>query len=485
MPGVRPAFVASRAMRRSRRLAVALSVCMLAAARRGPGRRPGRPGRRDALALQGRPPLEPALGPHARQRHHPVRYPDQSVVLTWGDVPDAAGYTGRDRRQPRLQQHGLVGRTRSRPIAVPEILLPDGAYWWRVRAVDAAGTARRLERRRPRGQDLAQHHHRLAHQRHPDRRLRELHRAEPVPVLEPGAGRQELRRPGLPGRPVQQRRLHGHQPARAVRDPRRRRRASRRRLQLARPGARPQRQPRSVDRGLDLHQGVDAAATSWRPADGATTGNLLLAWDPIDGAQQYEVQITDLEHNYVGGHLKVDALTSANGFVPTLAEEQANTMAHGDLWWRVRPDHRRRLRHVDGRTRPSDRLAVARRRRPGRGAQLDRRQRHRPLADAVVDPGHGRDHLPRRHRHATPVHQHPREPDHLEHLVGLARAAPRQPDRHRLLLARRLGLGHAGGRSRTGWSTRTSSPTAQFSKQTRVTLGTPGHRRRRQRVRRC
>ncbi len=69
----------------------------------------------------------------------PVRYPEQSVVLTWGDVPKAAGYTVEIADNPGFNSVIWTGQT-TQAIAVPEILLPDGAYWWRVRAVDAAGT---------------------------------------------------------------------------------------------------------------------------------------------------------------------------------------------------------------------------------------------------------------------------------------------------------------------------------------------------------
>lgn len=243
----RTSAVASRAMRRSRRLALALSVCMLGlpAVALADTATPAAA----TVAVQGGSPLEQALRPDADGVTSPVRYPEQSVILTWGDVPDAAGYTVEISDNPGFSKTIWTADT-SQAIAVPEVLLPDGSYWWRVRAVDAAGTqgvwsdVARVAKTWPNtisGTRVAA----------TPGRGRQLHGPQPVPLLEPGPGRQELRRPGLPGQPVQQRRLHGHQHPRAVRHPRRGRRAARRHLQLARPGPRPERQPRPLDHRVD------------------------------------------------------------------------------------------------------------------------------------------------------------------------------------------------------------------------------------------
>lgn len=85
-------------MRRSRRLAFALSVCLLGA--------PALAHAADAAATPAGPSTPAAATPSPFKADRlssqpsgltpdsvtsPVRYPDQSVVLTWGDVPKAAG----------------------------------------------------------------------------------------------------------------------------------------------------------------------------------------------------------------------------------------------------------------------------------------------------------------------------------------------------------------------------------------------------------
>lgn len=335
VPGARPTFVASRAMRRSRRLVVALSVCMLAAPVVAQAADPASPAaaapspfKADRLSSQ-----PSGLTPDSATT--PVRYPEQSVVLTWGDVPKAAGYQVEIADNPGFSSTVWSADT-FQPIAVPEILLPDGAYWWRVRAVDEAGTrgiwsdVARVAKTWPNtisGSRISAT---------PTGAAASFTALNPYLFWNPVPGAKSYDVQVSPGDQFNNVVFTGTNLPEPFATP-------------GAVGALPDDvyswrvRARDPNDNLGPWTVASTFTKEWTrpnqlaPADGTTTGNLLLAWEPIDGAQQYQVQITDLEHNYVGGHLKVDALTSGNGFVPTLAEEQANTMAHGDLWWRVRP----------------------------------------------------------------------------------------------------------------------------------------------------
>ncbi len=337
VPGARSAAVASRAMRRSRRLAFALSVCILGVPAlanadvttpSSPAAATPSPFKTDRLSSQ-----PSGLTPNTTAS--PVRYPEQAVILTWGEVPKAVGYTVEISDSPAFSKT-IWSDDVTQPIAVPEILLPDGAYWWRVRAVDAAGTqgvwsdVARVAKTWPNtitGTRVS------ATPTGPSASFTALN---PYLFWNPVPGAKSYDVQVSPGNQFNNVVFTGI----SVPEP------------FATPGAVGALPDDTYAWRVRAHDPNDnlgpwtVASTftkEWTrpnqlaPADGVTTGNLLLTWEPIDGAQKYQVQVTDEEHNYVGVHLKVDALTSANGFVPTLQEEQANTMIHGNLWWRVRP----------------------------------------------------------------------------------------------------------------------------------------------------
>ena len=334
VPGARPPAVASRAMRRSRRLAVALSVCMLgvpalaitdtataATAAKSPFK---------ADRLSSKP---SGLTPDGVTS--PVRYPEQSVILTWGDVPDAAGYTVEISDSPGFSKTIWTADT-SQAIAVPEILLPDGSYWWRVRAVNAAGTqgvwsdVARVAKTWPNqisGTRVAST---------PSGAAASFTALNPYLFWNPVPGAKSYDVQVSPGSQFNNVVFTGIN----VPEP------------FATPGAVGALPDDTYSWRVRAHDPNDnlgpwtVASTftkEWTrpnqvsPADGVTTGNLLLRWDPIDGAQKYQVQITDEQNNFVGLHLKVDTVTSTSAFVPTLQEQQATSMAYGDHWWRVRP----------------------------------------------------------------------------------------------------------------------------------------------------
>ncbi len=333
-PGARPPAVASRAMRRSRRLAVALSVCILGA---------------PALVQVASPPAAAAApSPFAADRLSskpsgltpdnltaPVRYPDQSVVLTWGEIPTAAGYTVEIADNPGFSNIVWTAET-SQAIAVPEILLPDGAYWWRVRAVDEAGTqgiwsdVARVSKTWPNqitGTRLAAS---------PTGSAATFTALNPYLFWNPVPGAKSYDVQVSPGDQFNSVIFAGNDLPEPFATP-------------AAVGAIPDdtyswrvraRDPKGNPGPWTVASTFTkawVAPTQLTPADNVTTDNLLFAWEPIDGAQHYQVQVTDLQYNYVGQHLKVNSLTSANGLVPSFSEERARSMGYGNLWWRVRP----------------------------------------------------------------------------------------------------------------------------------------------------
>lgn len=326
--------VPSRAMRRSRRLALALSLCALAApavatAQSSEPSTPVRsPFKADRLASK-----PSGLTPNTVAS--PVRYPDEAVVLTWGDVPDAVGYTVEISDTPGFGGVVWSGKT-TQAVAVPEILLPDGGYWWRVRAVDAAGT-----------EGLWSDVGRVA-KTWPNQisgtRLAAVPGGPPVShvALNPYLSWNPV--PGATGYDVQL--SPGDQFNSVVFQG----------TDLAQPFATPAAKGALPD---DTYQWrvrardpkgnagpwtvAPAFTKAWvrpnalAPADNATSHDVRLVWEAVDGAEKYEVQISDLEFNWSGQALKVNGTTSATSFTPSIAEEKARNMAYGPIWWRVRP----------------------------------------------------------------------------------------------------------------------------------------------------
>lgn len=335
-PHARTAAVASRAMRRSRRLALALSAVALAA-----------PGLAHAATPATGTPAKPA-SPFAADRQaslptgltpdsvaNPVRYPDQSVILAWGDVPGAAGYHVELSSNPGFTNVVWKGDT-SQAVAVPDIVLPDGAYWWRVRAVDAAGT-----------QGLWSNVARVAKSwpnviagtrvtATPGGPAVTYTALNPYLSWNPVPGAKSYDVEVSPGDQFNNVIFSGKDLPEPFASP-------------AGAGALPDNTYGWRVRAKDANGNpgpwtVGTGFTkAWTapvlvgPDDGATTNDLSLRWQPIQGAEQYEVQITDLQFNFVGPHLKVDATTAATGLTPTLQEQRAKGMTYGNLWWRVRP----------------------------------------------------------------------------------------------------------------------------------------------------
>lgn len=343
---VRRTAVASRAMRRSRRLALAMSVCALAAPALAQAQTTTTPTTTSPTTTT--PATSTTPSPFKADRGAskpsgltpdnttaPVKYPDQSVILTWGDVPKAAGYTVEISDTPGFSRIVWSSKT-TQAIAVPDILLPDGAYWWRVRAVDAAGTdglwsdVARVAKTWPNqiaGTRLA------ATPNGPSASFTALN-----PYLfwnaVPGAKSYDVE--VSPGDQFNNVIFSGTNTPQPFATP-------------AAGGALPDdsynwrvraRDPKGNAGPWTVASTFTKAwsrPTQVAPADGATTHDLQLSWEPIDGAQRYEVQITRQEFNWSGSPLVVAASTAGTSFTPTLNEEKARDMMYGPHWWRVRP----------------------------------------------------------------------------------------------------------------------------------------------------
>lgn len=262
-------------------------------------------------------------------------YPDEPVVLMWSAVPGAMSYKVEVSSNPGFTDIDWSAETDQTQIA-PEVLFPDGSYWWRVTAKDAAGvvgltsTPARFAKVWP-------------------STIKNL-RAAATPggpaVTQTGLAQYFTWNP-LPGAVGYDLEVAaGDQFATPIISSR-----SYRVPFMASVGAGvlPDDTYRFRVRGRDPKgnagpwslsgQVVKAwvAAVPEFPADGATTHDLRFRWQAIEGAGSYEVQVTALQHNWTGDALKVNATTTNSALTLSLENHKAKGIVYGDLWWRVRP----------------------------------------------------------------------------------------------------------------------------------------------------
>ncbi|MGI9540052.1 MAG: hypothetical protein ACR2N6_07890 [Miltoncostaeaceae bacterium] len=265
----------------------------------------------------------------------PLTYPTTPIVLTWAHVPGAVEYRVQVSGNPGFSNIVWQGTTDQDRVA-PEALLPDGPYWWRVRATDAAGTVGRFSRVArfvkswPSG--VAGH----------------------VASATPGGGgvsqlllNPYLRWNAVPGAKEYDVEVtaadqfgtpaffaeHLHAPftspavVGAIPDD----------SYVWRVRARdPNDNPGPWSNGPSFTRRW-TAPTVVAPADSATTEDVRLRWNPVEGAESYQVQVSDRIHVWTGDALKIGATTSSTSLTPSLAEEKSKEMGIGPLWWRVRP----------------------------------------------------------------------------------------------------------------------------------------------------
>jgi hypothetical protein len=278
------------------------------------------------------------LGLVPNQTDDPFVYPSEPVALEWSPVPGAVAYRVEVSTNPGFTDIVWKSVTDQWEV-VPPVLLPDGTYWWRVTAYDAAGT-----------QGVVSSVARFA-KTWPNRVSGGVLSAAPGPD-QPSAGLVRItpymRWAAVPGAAYYETQV-------APAD------------QFASPVFRSLNFPATTitpgaagvlpDDGYEWRvRAMDAAKNpgpwvtvsyfdkAWvapvvtAPADGATVDSLHLRWDPVPGAESYQVQISDEEHNWSGIPLKVNATTNNTGFVPSYDEWINGPLPFGtDLHWRVRP----------------------------------------------------------------------------------------------------------------------------------------------------
>jgi len=275
------------------------------------------------------------LGLAPDQVADPFTYPDEPVVLEWSPVPGAVSYVVEIATSPGFTRVVWRATTDQWKVA-PQTLLPDGTYWWRVTAVDAAGT-----------KGITSEVATFA-KNWPSRITGGVLSATPG-----GAATSLIRiTPYLRWSKVAGARSYDTQIAPAD--------------QFATPSFTSVNFPVTAmspaETGVlpdDAYQwrvrATDPAKNpgpwvtmpqftkAWvapepvSPANGATTDRFLLKWDPVPGAEKYLVQVTRRENNYTSADLAVNTWTANNAFMPTMEEVRAQSMGAGVYHWRVRP----------------------------------------------------------------------------------------------------------------------------------------------------
>lgn len=275
------------------------------------------------------------LGLTPDQVSDPFTYPDEPVVLEWSPVPGAVSYVVEISTSPGFTRVVWRATTDQWKVA-PQTLLPDGTYWWRVTAVDAAGT-----------KGITSEVATFA-KNWPSRITGGVLSATPG-----GAATSLIRiTPYLRWNKVAGARSYDTQIAPAD--------------QFATPsfssinfpvtamspaevGVLPddayQWRVRATDPAknpgpwVTMPQFTKAwvAPVPVLPADGATTDTFMLKWDPVAGAEKYLVQVTRVAHNFTETDMAINAETANNAFIPSLEEVQAQSIGAGTYHWRVRP----------------------------------------------------------------------------------------------------------------------------------------------------
>lgn len=266
----------------------------------------------------------------------PLVAPAQPVVLSWNPVPGAVSYNVEISATPGLSKIVWSQSTDQAQVA-PNVILGDGTYWWRVTAVDKAGTT---------GIPSAVATF-----------AKEWNGTVTGGVLSDTPGGAPAVNPILVTPYLSWNAVPG---------------AAYYQVQIA-PGN--QFASPVFDSGLITQTGIAPGASTvlpdgnyvWRvrafdaannpgpwvvestytkawtypvtaaPADGATVNNFELQWNPVPGAVSYDIQVTRQEFNFTSGELVVDGTTASTAYVPDLSETQANGIAAGQYWWRVRP----------------------------------------------------------------------------------------------------------------------------------------------------
>jgi hypothetical protein len=269
------------------------------------------------------------------QTVNPLVAPQQPVVLTWSPVPGAVSYAVEISPSPGFSKI-VWSQNTDQPQVAPNIILADGTYWWRVTASDKAGTrgitsgvatfakkwngtvAGGVLSDTPQGApaSLVRVTPYLSWNAVPGAAYYQAQIAPgtqfAAPVFDSGLVTQTGIAPGastvLPdGNYIW--RVRAFDAA-------------------SNPG------PWTVE---SSYTKAWVAPTPTAPADGATVSSFELQWNPVPGAQSYDVQVTRQQFNFTSGQLVVNSPTASTAYVPDLAETQSHGIGAGQYWWRVRP----------------------------------------------------------------------------------------------------------------------------------------------------
>lgn len=265
----------------------------------------------------------------------PLAYPDEPIVLTWSAVPGAALYKIEVSSNPAFTDIEWSAETDQTQIA-PEILFPDGSYWWRVTATDAAGvvgltsTPARFAKT---WTSVVKSLKAAATPGGPSVSVTDLQAYftwNPLLGavgydLEVAAGDQFA----SPQWRSQNYRLPFMTPAGAGVLP-----DDTYRFRVRARDAKGNAGPWSVSNQLTK---TWVAVEPEFPADDAATHDMRFRWKPIQGAEYYEFQMTAVQHTWVGPALRANAKTDNVAISLDLAEMKAKNIIPGDYWWRVRP----------------------------------------------------------------------------------------------------------------------------------------------------
>ncbi|MFN8111254.1 MAG: hypothetical protein U0Y82_15650 [Thermoleophilia bacterium] len=275
------------------------------------------------------------LGLSPNQTTTPLKYPAEPVVLSWSPVPGAVKYTVEVSTSPSFAKP-VWSTTTDQWQASPTKVLPDATYWWRVTAVDAAGSKGVTS-------DVAK-----------------FAKTWPATVTggvlsaTPGGAATSLIRttPYMRWDAVPGARAYDTQVAAAD--------------QFAAPqfysynftnpamtvglaGVMPddgyQWRVRATDPEANPGPWVNMGSftKAWvapqvvSPQDGDSISTFELRWDAVAGAEKYQVEVTDQQYTWEGDPLVFNVTTAATGFVPSYDEERAKALGNGRFWWRVRP----------------------------------------------------------------------------------------------------------------------------------------------------
>jgi len=265
----------------------------------------------------------------------PFEYPREPVAFTWAGVAGAVDYEVEIASNPGFSRI-MYRTTTDQASLVPEVLLPDGTYWWRVVAIDKAGT-------RGLPSDAAQFV-----KTWPNRIGGLQTRADPLgPAVSSMRLNPFMRWDPLPGAKEYEVDLA---PSDKFATPtffaRQMHTAF---ITAGAAGGLPDDiyrwRVRARDPADNPGQWVTSAPftkASERtalvaPADNAAVDSIFLRWKPVTGAEKYQVQITQCANTFTGDDcLKINTETSSTGFAPTDKEREARNLTYGDFWWRVR-----------------------------------------------------------------------------------------------------------------------------------------------------